>query len=96
MWRLAQIDSVAGVPLDQVNALDVACGAGVVAEFLSHYVRHVTGVDLTPAVLEKAEALAGQKGVTNARFLLGDVTAIPLPDASFDMVACTSAFYKAC
>lgn len=93
LLRLASVDTVAGASLDRMDALDVACGAGVVAEFLSRHVRHVTGIDMTPAVLEKAEALANQKGMTNARFLLGDATAIPLPDSSVDMVTCTSAFH---
>ena len=93
LLALARLRGDATVPLDQADALDVACGAGVVAMALVDHVRHVTGVDLTPAVLEKAEASAKERGVTNAKFLLGDATALPFPDRSFDLVTCTYAFH---
>ena len=82
-----------GKALAQSEMLDMACGAGIVANFMAGHVAQVTGIDLTPAVLEKAEALARESQTTNTRFLLGDVTAIPAPDASFDLVTCTSAFH---
>jgi len=93
LLSLAQLPSDKAVPLEQADMLDVACGAGVVAMAMMGHVRHVTGVDLTPAVLEKAEASAKEAGATNTRFMLGDATALPSPDASFDLVTCTSAFH---
>ncbi len=94
-WLLAliQAGSDTDAPLHGADALDVACGAGVVAAAMAGHVRHVTGVDLTPAVLEKAETRAKDLGVVNTRFLLGDATALPSSDASFDLVTCTSAFH---
>jgi SAM-dependent methyltransferase len=93
LLELARMPSRAGVPLEQVDMLDLACGAGVVARFMAGQVRQVTGIDLTPAVLQKAVALAEEAGSTNTRFLLGDVASIPFSDASFDMVMCTAAFH---
>lgn len=93
LLELAQIPSNAGAPLEQAEMLDLACGAGVVAGFMAGQVRQVTGIDLTPAVLQKAVARAGEAGSVNARFLLGDVTALPFSDASFDLVTCTAAFH---
>jgi SAM-dependent methyltransferase len=43
-------------------------------------------LDLTPAMLEQARALAGQRGLANLRFEVGDAAALPFPDACFDVV----------
>ena len=44
---------MAGVcPKDDV--LDVACGPGLVACALAPAARHVTGIDITPAMIEQA------------------------------------------
>ncbi len=82
-----------GVRTEEQAALDVACGAGVMAEALARRVRHVTGVDITPAVLERAEGRAKEAGLGNTKFVLGDAAHLPFPDASFDLVTCTSAFH---
>jgi SAM-dependent methyltransferase len=93
LLELSQAPGRAGTPLEQVDMLDLACGAGVVASFMAGHARQVTGIDLTPAVLQKAVALAKKAGRANARFLLGDVASLPFPDASFDLVTCTAAFH---
>jgi ubiquinone/menaquinone biosynthesis C-methylase UbiE len=93
LLELTQIPGKTGMPLEQVNMLDLACGAGVVAEFMAGQVRQVTGVDLTPAALQKAVALTWAAGRTNIGFLLGDVASLPFLDASFDLVTCTAAFH---
>jgi predicted TPR repeat methyltransferase len=93
LLELAQVPSSAGAPLEQADMLELACGAGVMASFMAGYVRQVTGIDLTPAVLQKAVALAKEAGRANARFLLGDVTCLPFPDATFDLATCTAAFH---
>lgn len=64
--------------------LEVACGPGLVARGLAARVGEVTGVDLTPAMVEKATAEAAREGIGNARFAVGDATALPFEDASFD------------
>ena len=62
--------------------LDVACGPGIVTRALAGRVGEAVGVDITPAMLEKARADAA--GIANARFVLGDATALPFPDGGFD------------
>lgn len=93
LLRLAEPRTAQGWPLGQAEALDVACGAGIVAVALAAQVRYVTGMDITPAVLERAEARAREAGVDNVRFEVGDATRLPYRDASFDLVTCTSAFH---
>ena len=47
-------------PADTV--LDVACGPGVLACAFAQVARHVTGIDLTPAMIEQAQALQQSQG----------------------------------
>jgi SAM-dependent methyltransferase len=93
LLRLARASSAQGIPLRLAVALDVACGAGIIAVALAAQVRHVTGVDITPAVLERAETRAREAQVHNVRFEVGDAARLPYPDACFDLVTCTSAFH---
>jgi len=64
--------------------VEIACGPGLIARALAPRVGSVLGVDLTPAMVEKARAEAAAAGVENAGFELGDATALDLPDDAFD------------
>ena len=66
--------------------LDVACGGGIVVCAFAPHLRRATGIDMTPAMLDRARALAAEKGIANADWRQGDVTALPYPDAAFDIV----------
>lgn len=73
------------VPADpKARWLDIACGPGVVSRALAARVGTVTGVDLTPAMVEEAERQALEQGIANVSFLLGDATALDFTDGSFD------------
>lgn len=74
-------------------ALDVACGPGVLACALAKQVRRAAGIDLTPAMLEQALRTQREQGLNNVEWTLGDVTAMPFADASFDVVTCRFAFH---
>lgn len=78
-------------PADTV--LDVACGPGLLACAFARVVRHVTGIDLTPAMLERARALQQEQGLTNITWVEGDVLPLPWPDASFTLVTARFAFH---
>ena len=58
--RLLVTASGAG-PADSV--LDVACGPGLVAAAFARVARHVTGIDLTPAMIDRARALVRERGL---------------------------------
>jgi SAM-dependent methyltransferase len=64
--------------------LESACGTGLVSRALAGKVASVTGVDLTPAMLEQAERGAADEGIENASFSVGDATALEFADGSFD------------
>lgn len=74
-------------------ALDVACGPGVLACALAKQVRQAAGIDLTPAMLEQARRTQQEQRLTNVEWILGDVTAMPFADGSFDVVTCRFAFH---
>ena len=79
-------------PLDpHMIILDVACGAGHVAEEAAPFVHQVVGVDLTPALLRLGAERLSRSGVRNVLLQEGDATRLPFVDASFDMVLCRSA-----
>ena len=76
---------VALVPEDrEARWLEVACGPAMVGRALAPRVGSLRGVDLTPAMVEKARAEAAAEGLGNVEFELGDATALELPQASFD------------
>ena len=66
------------------DALDLACGTGRWSAELAARGHRVTGVDGSPEML----ALARVAGV---EFLAGDLHAVPVGDASFDLVVCALA-----
>jgi SAM-dependent methyltransferase len=67
------------------RVLDVACGTGVVAVTAARRGAKTSGLDLTPALLERARKNAAIAGL-DIDFIEGDVEALPYPDASFDVV----------
>jgi len=68
------------------TVLDVACGGGIVVCGFAPHVRHATGIDMTPAMLERARSLAGEKGIANVAWQEGDVSRLPYPDGAFTIV----------
>jgi SAM-dependent methyltransferase len=68
------------------EVLDAACGSGRHAAYLAARGHTVTGVDQSPDML----ALARQK-VPGGRFLPGDLSSLPLDDASVDAAVCALA-----
>jgi SAM-dependent methyltransferase len=75
------------------DVLDVACGPGLVACPLAELARHVTGIDLTPAMIEQARAKQRSKGLTNLTWRVGDAVPLPFPDASFSVVVTRYSFH---
>jgi ubiquinone/menaquinone biosynthesis C-methylase UbiE len=68
------------------DALDAACGTGRHAVWLAAHGHHVIGVDTTEAMLDVARSK-----VPDADFRLGRLEALPVDDASVDLVTCALA-----
>ncbi len=67
------------------RVLDVACGTGVVAITAARHGAKVSGLDLTPTLLERARKNAAIADV-DVEFIEGDAEALHYPDGSFDIV----------
>lgn len=80
----ARLVKRAGVRAGQ-RVLDVACGTGVVSVTAARLGAHVTGLDLTPELLERARENARLAGV-KIDWHEGDVEKLPFTDAAFDAV----------
>jgi SAM-dependent methyltransferase len=68
--------------------LDLATGTGAVAELAATTGAEVVGIDLAPALIEQAKERAAERGL-DIDYRVGDVEALDLEDASFDLVSST-------
>ena len=68
-----------------MRVLDVACGTGVVAITAARLGAIVTGLDLTPQLLERAKENA-RLAQAQIEWQEGDVEKLPFPDSQFDAV----------
>jgi arsenite methyltransferase len=71
------------------TVLDLGSGAGFDALLAARVVGpagHVIGIDMTPEMLTRAEANARAAGVGNVEFRRGYIEALPVDDASVDVV----------
>jgi SAM-dependent methyltransferase len=78
------VEAAGAGPQDEV--LDVACGGGIVVCAFAAVVKHATGIDMTEAMLDRAQALAAEKGIANVSWREGEVERLPFPDGSFTIV----------
>ena len=78
-------------PDDRV--LDIACGGGIVARAFAPHVREVTGIDVTPAMLDVARRAAAEAGLANTIWDQHDVTTLPYRDGSFTIVVTRYSFH---
>lgn len=80
-------------PGPEESVLDVACGPGLVAcEFARHSGR-VTGIDITPAMIEQAKKRQEEQGLANLSWQIGDVLPLPYGDDSFSLVITRYSFH---
>src|SRR5713226_5907229 len=71
------------------TVLDIGCGAGMDLLLAARRIGpsgHAIGIDMTEAMRDRARASAVAAGLTNVEVRPGDATALPLPDASVDVV----------
>lgn len=69
--------------------LDLGSGAGFDAFLAARRVGptgRVIGVDMTPEMIARATALAAEHGYSQVEFRLGDIEALPVADASVDVI----------
>lgn len=69
--------------VENKDVLDIACGEGYGSHYLAQKAASVVGVDVDAAIVEHAQASYQHPRL---RYCQGDCAAIPLPDASVDVV----------
>jgi SAM-dependent methyltransferase len=92
LFRGISADIAASAP-GGAQVLEVGCGPGHLALRLARdHGLDVTGLDLDPAMIERARANSERSGVDadpQPAFVVGDVASLPFPDGSFDLVVST-------
>jgi SAM-dependent methyltransferase len=97
---LAHIDQfesmISGIGEDAIAAarfqpgetvVDIGCGGGATSLLIARVVGpagSVTGLDISPALVDAASERARRAGPANARFVLGDASSAPPPGPPFD------------
>lgn len=81
-----------GRPIDR--ALDLGCGAGVVALALARHAGSVVATDINPRALVLARVNAALNGIANIDFRTGDLYE-PVRGERFDRIACQPPFFPA-
>jgi len=79
-----QCDECSRTPLAGKTALDVGCGAGLLAEPLARLGAKVTGIDASPEVIAVAQEHAAWQGLS-IDYRAGDVQAL---EGQFDLITC--------
>ena len=70
---------------ERLRILDVGCGAGFFSVLLAKEGHRVTGVDLTPDMIENAKILAVEENA-DCEFIVMDAENVDFPDGTFDVV----------
>ena len=73
------------LPEGTLKILDVGCGSGFFTILLGKQGHEVTGIDLTPDMIEKSKELAKEEQI-DCRFEIMDAENLNFPDATFDVV----------
>jgi demethylmenaquinone methyltransferase/2-methoxy-6-polyprenyl-1,4-benzoquinol methylase len=84
-WKRRLVDMAR--PSRGTRALDLATGTGDIAFAVANRGARVVGLDLTARMIELAIAKVRQdRQEAHPAFIIGDMLALPFPDASFDLV----------
>lgn len=78
------INIVEDIPLEPCKVLDLGCGTGINSVWLAKHEFEVTGLDLSPTAIEKAQARATEENL-DIHFLAADFLQVDLP-TGFDLV----------
>lgn len=89
MEVLVELSEVA--PWD--NVLDVACGPGMLACEFARHAGHVTGIDITPAMIDQARERQREQGLENLDWLVCKAVPLPYPDNLFSLVITRYSFH---
>jgi demethylmenaquinone methyltransferase/2-methoxy-6-polyprenyl-1,4-benzoquinol methylase len=73
----------------ETKVLDLCCGSGQATQYLVQYSQDVTGLDISPVSLQRA-----QRNVPQAKYVEALAEEMPFPDAQFDLVHTSVAMHE--
>ena len=74
--------------------LDVACGSGLISIEFAKISSQVTGIDITPAMIQQAKLLQQKNMLDNMKWDIHDISDnLPYPTGSFSIVASRFSFH---
>jgi len=74
--------------------LDVACGSGLISIEFAKISSQVTGIDITPAMIQQAKLLQQKNLLDNVKWDIHDISGnLPYPTGSFSIVASRFSFH---
>jgi len=85
------LETVGIGPEDTV--LDIACGPGLITCVIAQVAHHVTGIDITAAMIKQARARQQSKGLRNVSWKVDDVLPLPFVAGSFSVVFTRYSFH---
>lgn len=74
-----------------VRLVDIACGSGLAASYASRRRAEVSGLDASEALIQIA-----RERTPDGDFHVGDMSALPFADASFDVATSFNGIWKGC
>ena len=81
--------------LPPLEVADLGCGEGYLTIETARWAKSVIAIDRSATVLERARDLARRRRVTNITWRKGELTKVPIPDASVDVVLLSQALHHA-
>lgn len=78
-----------------IKIADLGAGEGLMSQLLARRAKEVICVDSSPGMVELGTQLAEKNGLTNLKYELGDIEAIPLEDNEVDLALLSQALHHA-
>ena len=84
--RRLTIEAILAIVNSSPNVLEMGCGTGIVTVAIAPNVREITGIDISPKMIAKAQEKALRQNIENVTFKVLDASELPFPDHAFDVV----------
>ncbi|TSC75931.1 MAG: type 11 methyltransferase [Parcubacteria group bacterium Gr01-1014_30] len=94
-WILPFVDeAMQTLNVESGKVLDIGCGPGLLVKELAKRSKNlrVIGVDVSPEAIKLAKKNC--RSLKNVKFLRGDVTSLPFPNGTFDLIVCKDSFHE--
>jgi ubiquinone/menaquinone biosynthesis C-methylase UbiE/DNA-binding transcriptional ArsR family regulator len=78
-----------------ITIADLGAGEGLISQLLARRAERVWCIDNSPRMVEVGTDFATNNGLANLSYKLGDIEAVPLPDASVDLAILSQALHHA-